>query len=185
MEIEYIENEHKYVIDGVIVPSVSELVSYATGNIYKDVPEFILEQARTYGTNVHNAIEEYERTGTVSEEYQKQIAQYVGLKEEYILNVKEMEQMIHYGNHYCGRYDILDVEGNLWDIKTTSKFHQENLEWQLGLYYLALGKDSKVGYCIHIPKKGKPKVHLINPKSNQECKELIKTYEQADKSAED
>ena len=179
MQLEYLEENHVYVVDGVIVPSVSTLVSYATGDIYKSIPESILEKARIHGTGVHDAIENYERTKDISEEFQKEVNTYIELKEKYLLTVNKMEQIVAYRNHYCGRYDILDTDGYLWDIKTTSKYHKENLEWQLGLYYLALGKECEKGYCIHIPKRGKGKVYLVTPKSNKECMDLVKTYEQA------
>lgn len=185
MKIEYIDETHQYMVDGILVPAVSTLVAYATGNIYKDIPEFILEKARKHGTAVHDAIEKYERCGAVSIEHEKEVNTYIELKEKYILNVKDMEQIVNYENHFCGRYDILDNDGILWDIKTTSKYHQENLEWQLGLYYLGMGTQKEIGYCIHIPKKGKAKVFLVNPKSNKECIDLIQTYEQANKSTSD
>ena len=185
MKVEYLENKHQYIIDGKIVPAVSTLVAYATGNIYSDVPEFILEKARVHGLAVHDAIENYERTGVINEEHAYEVRTYADLKEKYLLNVKDMEQIIHYKNHYGGRYDILDLEGNLWDIKTTSKFHKRNLEWQLGLYYLGMGVERDIGYCIHIPKKGKAKVYAITPRTNAECIDLVNTYEQANKSTTD
>lgn len=185
MQIDYIDETHQYMIDGILVPSVSTLVAYATGNIYKDIPEFILDKARKHGTAVHDAIENFERTGAMSFEYTTEVSSYLKLKEKYMLRVKEMEQIVAYKNHFCGRYDILDMDGTLWDIKTTSKYHQENLEWQLGLYYLGLGKEKEVGYCIHIPKKGKAKVYLVRPKTNKECEEMIKVYEQANQSPTD
>lgn len=185
MQIEYLENRHQYIIDGILVPSVSTLVAYATGDIYQNIPEHILEAARVHGTAVHDAIENYERTGAIDDEHEKEVNAYIELKEKYLLSPKDMEQIVHYKNHFCGRYDILDTQGNLWDIKTTSKYHEENLQWQLGLYYLGLGKEKDVGYCIHIPKKGKPKVRIVQPKTNKECISLIETYERANKSAED
>lgn len=185
MQIDYIENKHQYMVDGILVPSVSTLVAYATGDIYKDIPEFILEKARNHGTAVHDAIENFERNGSMSFEYEREVREYIKLKEQYILNVKDMEKIINYKKHYCGRYDIQDIDGTLWDIKTTSKFHKENLEWQLGLYYLAMGVEKEIGYCIHIPKKGKSKVYLIKPKTNKDCIDLIETYEQANKGTAD
>ena len=179
MKIEYIDETHQYVIDGILVPSVTTLVAYATGDIYKNIPEHILEAARIHGTGVHDAIENYERTGEISEDFKKEVNTYIELKKKYILDVKSMEQIVHYKHYYCGRYDILDSDGVLWDIKTTSKFHQENLEWQLGLYQLALGSNKEVGYCIHIPKRGKGKVYLVRPKSHEECIDLLETFESA------
>jgi len=179
MQIDYIDSTHQYMVDGILVPSVSTLVAYATGDIYKNIPEPILEKARIHGTGVHDAIEHYETSGEVSEEFKKEVETYIELKKKYLLDVKSMEQIVCYKHYYCGRYDILDTDGILWDIKATSKFHEVNLEWQLGLYYMALGKESDKGYCIHIPKKGKAKVYLVKPKTNKECIDLIETFESA------
>ena len=179
MKVEYLAENHVYVVDGKIVPSVSTLVAYATGDIYKNIPESILEKARIHGTGVHEAIEYYETTGDVNEDYKKEVETYIELKKKYLLEVKSMEQIVNYKHYYCGRYDILDTDGFLWDIKATSKFHQENLEWQLGLYYMALGKQCDKGYCIHIPKRGKAKVYIVTPKTNEECIDLIETFESA------
>ena len=183
-------------IDGILVPSVTTLVAYATGDIYKNIPEAILEKARIRGTGVHDSIEYYEKTGDFVEEYADEIHRYIELKRVNNLNkVKDMEQIVHYKHYYCGRYDILDENGILWDIKATAKYHQENLEWQLGLYYLALGKEitsweeigddgkpkrvsSIKGYCIHLPRNlTKAKVYLVEPRSTKECIDLIETYE--------
>lgn len=182
MEIEYLENKHQYLIDGKLVPSVSTLVAYATGDIYKDIPEGILRKAGDHGTKVHEAIEEWERSKTDDES--EELKAYQELKKIYMLDVKNMEQMVHYKKHFCGRYDIMDTDGTIWDIKTTAKIHMENLEWQIGLYNLALGIERK-GFCIHIPKKGKYGVYLVNPKTNKECIELIEKYEQENKSITD
>ena len=185
MKIDYIDETHQYMIDGILVPSVSPLVAYATGDIYSNVPLEILDKARKHGTAVHDAIENFERTGAIDEEHSAEVKSYKELKEKYLLNVKEMEQIVAYKKHFCGRYDILDIDGTLWDIKTTSKYHEENLAWQLGLYYLGLGKEKDIGYCIHIPKKGKPKVRIVKPKTNKECIELVETYERANQSTKD
>lgn len=178
--IEYIDATHQYMIDGILVPSVTTLVAYATGDIYKDIPEHILEKARIRGNGVHESVEMYERTGEINEDFKKEVEKYIELKKKYILDVKSMEQIVHYKHYYCGRYDILDSDGVLWDIKATSKFHQENLEWQLGLYAMALGKRSDVGYCIHLPRTlSKAKVYLVRPKSFEECIDLLETFESA------
>lgn len=179
MKIDYIAETHQYMVDGILVPSVTTLVAYATGDIYKDIPEAILEKARIRGTGVHDSIEYYENTGDFVEEYADEVHRYIELKRVNNLSkVKDMEQIVNYKNYYCGRYDILDENGILWDIKATAKYHKENLEWQLGLYYLAMGKQSDVGYCIHLPRNlTKAKVYKVKPKTNEECIDLIETYE--------
>lgn len=175
--IEYLDDIHTYLVDGVIVPSVSKLVAFAVGSTYANISPEVLQRAADYGTSVHNAIEEYESSGNINEELREQVERYKVLKEENDLKVASMEQMVSYQKSYCGRYDILDAHGILWDMKCTSKVHAENLEWQLGLYYLGLGVEKEKGYCIWLPKKGKAKVVEIKPKTNEECKKLVEMYE--------
>jgi len=178
--VEYFDDTHTYCVNGVIVPSVSKLVLFALGDdMYSRVPPEVLKKARIRGSEVHSAIEEYELNRTPSDAYPDVLESYEMLKKKYLLYVDKMEQIVNYGKHYCGRYDILDKEGTLWDIKTTYKINKEYLAWQLGLYYLALGVEKEVGYCLWIPKKGKPKVELIRPHSNKECKDLVEMFERA------
>lgn len=178
-KVEYFDDTHTYCVDGVIVPSATKLVDFAIGRMYDNVPMAVLEKARLYGTAVHESIQDYEERQVESIEYSAQLSTYKELKKKYMLTVKNMEQIVNYEKHYCGRYDIMDNEGTLWDIKTTSKLHKDYLEWQLGLYYLALGVEKDVGYALWIPKKGSPKVELIKPKTNKECKELVEMYEKS------
>ena len=60
MSVEYISDIHTYLIDGVIVPSVSELCRHATGKTYVGVPKAILNAKAEYGTEMHSMIERYE-----------------------------------------------------------------------------------------------------------------------------
>lgn len=177
--IEYLDDEHIYLVDGIIVPSVTKLISFAVGSTYTNIPLEVLQKAADYGTSVHEAIENFERNQKYNEELKEQVERYKTLKDEKNLKVKSMEQIVCYAHSYCGRYDIQDENGVLWDIKTTSKVHTENLEWQLGLYYLGLGIEKDKGYCLWLPKKGKAKVIDITPKTNKECKELVELYEKS------
>lgn len=177
--VEYFDDTHTYCVNGVIVPSATALVTFAIGDSYSRVPPDVLEKARIRGSEIHSAIQEYELNHTPSDTYADILNTYDELKARYLLYVGSMEQIVHYGKHYCGRYDILDKEGTLWDIKTTYKINKDYLSWQLGLYYLAMGVEKDVGYCLWIPKKGKAKVELIKPKTNKECIELVEMYEKS------
>jgi len=56
--IEFIKESHTYLVDGVITPSVSQILAATIfKNKYANIPEFIMKRAAHYGTNVHNAIE--------------------------------------------------------------------------------------------------------------------------------
>ena len=50
--IEFIEETHTYLLDGVIIPSVSEIISDDT---YASIPPHILQFAATRGKAIHLA----------------------------------------------------------------------------------------------------------------------------------
>lgn len=175
-KIRYIDETHQYFIGNKEVPSVSKLVEFACGTSYANISQEVLNKAADYGTSIHNAIEKYERTNEIEQGFETQVGEYIALKKKYLLEVESMEEIITDGKNFGGRYDILDTQKQLWDIKTTSKVYTEKWEWQLSLYSYALKLESKVAFVIYIPKKGKAKVIMINLHSREEVKELIDLF---------
>ena len=176
--IEFVEKTHTYLYDGVVIPSVSEIVKWYFGDMYKDVPEDILKRSAEYGTNVHEAIEEYIETGAIRDEYFGQVLNYISMEEVNLIDIESTEKIICYEGKYAGRYDLLGtVEGRpaLLDIKTTYKVNEEHLKLQLGLYRLALGKDLDT-YCVWLPKSGDKKLIKIDAYDNEKCKEIVKSF---------
>ena len=55
--IEFIEEGHIYLKDGIIVPSVSEILHHIFPDKYKGIPNWVMEKKAEYGTKVHYAIE--------------------------------------------------------------------------------------------------------------------------------
>ena len=78
--VDYFDDTHQYFVNGVEVPSVSKLVTFATGDTLKDIPKEVLRTASVYGTAVHNAIEKFEKSGEVQLFFDEIIAQYNELK---------------------------------------------------------------------------------------------------------
>ena len=198
--IEFIEEEHIYLIDGVIVPSVSEILHFIFPNKYKDVPEHILESKAEYGTKIHESIEMYEanlKTMSKEEAFDVtiqakelnyiQIAslkQYLKLKEEYNIKVLDQEQMIHFEDKYAGRFDMIANINNIYslcDIKTTAELDKEYLSWQLSLYAYAYEKLNSSNhfeklYAIWLPKKGLGQIIEIERKSEKEILKVLEEY---------
>lgn len=156
--IEFIEEEHLYLVDGVLVPSVSEILHRIFPNKYKDIPQWILDKKAIYGSQVHKAIEDIEQGIDFkcdSVYIQESIKQYKKLKKENDLEVVDQEQMIHYDKYYAGRFDMIAyINGklSLCDIKTTAELDKEYLSWQLSMYELAYGITFDKLYCIWLPK---------------------------------
>ena len=59
--IEFIEKEHIYLIDGIIVPSVTQLLKKLFPCKYENIPEKILEDKSIYGIELHKFIEIIEK----------------------------------------------------------------------------------------------------------------------------
>ena len=181
--IEYLDDIHTYLANGVIIPSVSQLVAFATGNDYSFIPKHILKNACDFGTDIHGAIEQYFDIGaliTFDEPYRNlAFEEFLKLKDD-IKNPK-CEMMIDFEERYAGRIDMLDGDV-LIDTKTNSKLNIPHLEWQLGLYKLAL--ESK-GYtinktkCLWLPKRKSGQWVEINAKPKEECLEILELYEKS------
>ena len=158
--IEYLEKEHLYLVDGILVQSVTQILHKIFPNKYKNIPDWILNKKADYGTKVHKIIEDLEN-GIESESesvyIQESVKQYLKLKKENNFEVIEQEQIIHYKKLYAGRFDMIAKINNqlcLCDIKTTAELDKEYLSWQLSMYELAYGKKFDKLYCIWLPKGG-------------------------------
>lgn len=171
--ITFLEEQHIYLVGGVITPSVSEILHFIFPDKYKGVDKRILNRKAEYGTKIHESIEMYEaniKTMAVEEAFdvtvqaqdltyiqEASLRQYVKLKRENLLQVLSQELMIQYEGKYAGRFDMIaDINGNvcLCDIKTTAELDEEYLSYQLSYYELAIGKNFDKLYAIWLPKKG-------------------------------
>jgi hypothetical protein len=185
--VKFVENGHYYVNSkGVIIPSVSDLVSFHFPNTYDKIPKSVLDAAAEYGTFVHELLEQYDNGELDVEKLQyshidpnakSSVKQYAELKKKYTIYPKSQEVIVDYHERYAGRYDKLDNANILWDVKTTSKKYEDKWACQLGYYYLALGYEKEVAYVIWLPKKEKGEIILIKPWTNEECEKGLAEYE--------
>ena len=182
-------------MDGVIIPSVSEILHFIFPNKYTGIDKEILDKKAEYGSKIHEAIECIEQGKTLPELDSIQefsINQYQRLKEKNNIEVIAQEQMIHFKDKYCGRFDMTaKVNGfySLCDIKTTATLDKEYLSWQLSFYELAfvsmygMSPFEKL-YAIWLPKKEYGEVVEIERKSKSELLEKLKEYERKENNEE-
>lgn len=178
--IEYLDDIHQYLIDGVLVPSVTQIVSWWFEDSFASVDSEVLKRSADYGTMVHKSIENYEAVG-IGEGF-PEIETWKTIKERYGISIDSSEQIVAYKNLYCGRYDHLGKIGDrqaLFDIKTTSKYMRDHLELQMGLYKLALGIDCDC-YCVWMPRDGRAELYKVNPTSEEKCLEIVEQYTASD-----
>ncbi len=184
--IEFIEEQHIYLVDGIITPSVSEILRFIFPDKYKSIPQHILDNAARFGTNVHTAIEMFEtdKDYTLTDEERAVFDKYLVLREKHNINPTKLEQLVSYKDKYVGRLDMIaDVNYYrcLIDIKTTYKLDEEALAWQLGLYKLAYNEPIEKCYCLWLPKKNPGKLVEITPKGKKEIDKILDEYEKDQK----
>lgn len=184
--IEYIPETHQYLVDGILALSVTQIIDKLFPSDYANIPQYILDKACDYGIQVHEAIENYEKgiTEELPPLIEETLESYIDIACNYEIDVIDMEQIVHYEDKYCGRYDMLaNVKGELSiiDVKTTSQLHEERLKWQLGMYKTAIERYSNMkiakAYCLWLPKKKAPKFVKIMPKTKEEIEVMLDEIE--------
>jgi len=186
--LEFIEENHIYLYDGMIIPSVSNILAFIFPDKYKDVPDYILNAKADYGTLVHKLTEEIDNGKTIEEIKQAykfnyiieaSLNQHIRLKQEHMINPLSQEQRVCYKGLYGGTYDLeanVNGELSLIDKKTTAELDKEYLSWQLSYYELAKGKKYKRLYVEWLPKKGIGQFIEIKRKTKKELIEMLNKY---------
>ena len=189
--IEFLKEEHLYLVDGVITPSVTQILQFLFPDKYKDVPPEILAKKAEYGSILHKVIEVAEQEQMFEIEALKQkieginylielsFKQYLKIKEKYNIDVLEQEQIVAYKDLYCGTFDMIakvDGKKSLIDIKTTAELDIEYLSWQLSFYELAKGEQFEKLYVIWLPKKSLGELKEIPRKNEEELLEVLEKY---------
>ena len=121
--ISFEPSTHTYFNSGhEIIPSVSKLIQFEFPGMYDGVPQAILKNKASYGTKVHETIEQME-DGTLARlprgldpNVKIAVQQYFSLKKKYKFKVKSMEQIVSYQERYAGTYDILTDKDFLIDM---------------------------------------------------------------------
>lgn len=181
--LEYDDANHTYLVDGVIVPSVTQLIGLKFGNKYNHVRADVLECAANRGTIIHKQIERYCKGEEV--ETIKELHNFKFLMNYYNLKVVDNEIPIILSYNYkpvaAGRLDLVledRLDLCLADIKTTSTLDKNYLAYQLNLYRLgymqSYGKDIKKLFGVHLKENTRKLVGI--PIVEEIVKELLEEY---------
>jgi hypothetical protein len=143
--VAYNDELHYYFVDGIRVPSVSEIIKKHANKFnvyddYKNVDPEILRLAALKGTRLHKEIEDYEINGNTY--YSTEFNNYLRLKKRLNFEVLENEKIILLYNSNgkvvgAGRLDMvikINEELAILDIKRTSRFYRDKVTAQINLY---------------------------------------------------
>lgn len=137
--LEYFDDEHMYLVDGLIVPSITQILKLKFGRKYESINDLVLKRASDAGTAVHEAVEAFYTKGIESD--MKEVRNIKFLQKKYGFEVIDNEvPVILFKDDEpisAGRLDlVLYMDGEIGgaDIKRTSSLDKEYLFYQLNLY---------------------------------------------------
>ena len=138
--VEYIDGSHTYLVDGIILPSITQILKVKFGNKYQGISKEVLDNAAVKGTRVHEAIEKWYKY-KVEDIGCKELKNMKFLQRQYKFEVIDNEvPIILFKDNKpiaCGRLDLVLEENDelgLGDIKRTATLDKEYLAYQLNLY---------------------------------------------------
>lgn len=181
--LEFYSEDHQYICDGHLIPSVTQLLSYRFGKKYDGISSSTLSEAARKGTETHSAIERLCKTGEMTD--LPEVKNFLFLKKMFKFEVVDNEVpviLFHAQKPICaGRLDMV-IERNgelgLADIKRTSVLDRDYLFYQLNIYKIAYEqcywKDIEFLAGLHL-KENKRKFAPI-PIDGQMAWELVAEY---------
>ena len=138
------ESDHTYRLDGVVLPSVTQIMRPLSDANYNGIPEDVLQKAADRGTAVHQAIDIFLNYGCedIDPAYRGYLDAFLKWKDSVAPDVCATEQPIYHPTMlYCGTADCVCKIGGkmvLIDYKTTSVIHEKLVSVQLQAYESAL-----------------------------------------------
>lgn len=194
--LEYFDDEHVYLVDGVIVPSITQILKYKFGGKYNGVSKSVLQKASEKGTMVHEAIEKYCKYGYESD--LPELRNFKFLQRAYKFDVIENEVPVILSFDgkpvSAGRLDlviekigedgVLHGERGIADIKRTSTLDKEYLAYQLNLYRIAYQQcyGTKIDFLKGIHLREEKRKYVDIPINEDMAMELVKEYIENNKS---
>ncbi len=129
--LEFFEKGHRYELDGVEIPSVSEVTEILSKEVYGDIDEDILKRAAAKGTAVHEATVTLEKEGSVEcdAELEGYVMAYSSFLSSNDVKWQYTEEPVHYKTDYAGtidRYGVMNGERVIVDIKTTKSIGKKH-----------------------------------------------------------
>lgn len=168
-ELLFEEKGHLYTINGIKLPSVTEIIDPVSYIVYKGVDEFAKIKAGWRGTDVHFAIELYNDTGVIEieDKYKGYLDAYLKFREEYKnrLNIIHSEMKTYHKDlKYAGTIDMIaELDGIriIIDYKTTAELLSFLVALQTPAYKEAVNswisndkKKIEDCYVLHLEKNG-------------------------------
>lgn len=181
--LEYIDETHTYLYDGVVLPSITQVLKVKFGGKYDGIPKATLERAAEMGSNVHKAIEDFEKQSIESDlpelrnwKFLKKAYSFVCLDNEVPVVLFRDDEPIA-----AGRLDLVlgenDVIG-LGDIKRTATLDKNYLAYQLNLYRIAYQQcyDTDISFLRGVHLRNDVRKYITLPINEELAYEVINQF---------
>lgn len=181
--LEFDEESHSYICDGVLLPSITQILQTKFGHKYDFVDGRTLERAAERGTMIHKAIEDYVKTGLDDDSDEVRGYRFLSDRYRFTALKSEVPVLLYLAGEpvAAGRLDLVIKFVNsvaIADIKTTSTLDKEYLAYQLNLYRIAYQQTYK--QTIHelcgIHLRGDKRKLVQIPVNEQRAWELVNEY---------
>ena len=181
--LEFFDDTHTHLEDGIIVPSITQILKIKFKNKYSGVDQKVLNRASERGTEVHEAIEKLCKTGEAED--LKEVKNFIFLQKQYKFNTIDNEVPIILFREEtpvgAGRLDLVLEENNelgLGDIKRTSVLDKEYLAYQLNLYRIGYQQcyDKEIKFLKGLHLREDVRKYINIPINEKLAQKLVEEY---------
>lgn len=174
--LEFAEGSHTYLLDGIIVPSVTQALGRKFPGEYARVSEETLAKAAERGTAVHKSLENY---CNGEDDGSEAVWDFKRLQKRHKIKPLRTETPVIIDGRIAGRVDLvaeIDGETAVADYKTTATLNKEKLTYQLNLYKIGIEQSYDILinklFGIHI-RDGKAKLVEVPILEGEEWKQEL------------
>lgn len=136
-QVAFNQEEHTYSLGRIALKGITGMIkSQLFPDIYKDIPQYILDKAAERGTMVHESIELFD-AGFEPKDTTPELENYKRIKRENELTTLANEYIVTDKEHFASAIDLVLCKGEdviLADLKTTYTLDKEYVRWQLSIY---------------------------------------------------
>lgn len=136
-QVAFNQEEHTYSLNGIALKGITGMIkSQLFPDMYKDIPQYILDKAAERGTMVHESIELFD-AGFEPKDTTPELESYKRIKRENELTTLANEYIVTDKEHFASAIDLVLCKGEdviLADLKTTYTLDKEYVRWQLSIY---------------------------------------------------
>lgn len=153
----FYDEGHIYELDGVQIPSVSEVCRFLSREVYGNVQQFQLDRAAARGTRIHKLTEALDKYGEIDADAEAlpYIQAYIKFLREHTVEWLEIEKArYHPDGLYAGTIDrmgMIDGRRGIVDIKNVYRIHKQLYEAAQNLYRMTYDPGFiEVLYILHL-----------------------------------